>query len=173
MHSNLSRNIHKYICHERWHGAKCMVSRWPPLPCLDEYRKCPPCRAEAGDPLFETKVISPCFLLFVFISPGHLKRSCHVWQPSLISGVKGEKEEGEKMLVFVFTVFFHKQTGNEGRICLHPYIAWKGHKVMGGGYWNGNSLTFWFSLLHVVKKGTFLVGKRITSAQISLFGKRS
>lgn len=82
-----------------------MVSRWPPLPCLDEYRKCQLCMVEAADTCLSQRASLPAFCN-VFLSLGSLMGSCHFFKVSLISGVEEEQEEGGKMLSLMSFNYF-------------------------------------------------------------------
>lgn len=82
--------------------------------------------------LFESKVV-PLSSLHCFLKSG---------VPDEVSprSLQGWRRNGRKTLSltsfllfsFVFLGFFHQHPGNGGRPCLDPYIAWPGHKVMGG-----------------------------------------
>lgn len=124
---------HKYMPHPPWQRWRRVVSRWPSLPCLDEYRKCQPCTAEAEDTCLSQRSSLSSFST-VCLSLGSLMRSRHYR--------KAPQEEGGKMLslmifnyfLFAFLGFFSFSSilETEEEPCLDPHIAWQGHGVVGG-----------------------------------------
>lgn len=117
--------------HPPWQRWRRVVSRWPSLPRLDEYRKCQPCTAEAEDTCSSQRSSLSSFSTVCF-SLGSLMRSRHYW--------KAPQEEGGKTLslmsfnyfLFAFLGFFFSQQhpGNGGR-------AMSGSTYSLAGSWGG------------------------------------
>lgn len=105
--TNRSRNTHthKHTPHPPWQRWQCIISRWPSLPCLDEYRKRQPCTAEAEDTCLSQRSSLSSFST-VFLSLRSLMGSNHYWKALLISGVEEEQEEGGKTLLLMSFYYF-------------------------------------------------------------------
>lgn len=114
-----------------------MFSRWPPLPCIDEYRKCQSCPVEAADTCLSQRATPPwsfqCCLKSEVADevPPNWKALTGVRGGE---GTGGRREDAVTVMssnYFLF-FFFCLSAVSSPRPCLDPYIAWKGHKVKGG-----------------------------------------
>lgn len=138
-HTHKHKDTHT-IPHTASGTQRCMVST--SLPCLDEYRKCQPCTAQAEDTcLGQRSSLSPFSTVFLKSGvsdevPPPPKGPSH-----FRAGWGNERKEGRRCQWWVFTIFFSPFWGfffptsillTEEGPCLDPYIAWRGHKVVGG-----------------------------------------